>query len=261
MTTKIPLFDLSVEQPEYRLPSKAIRAVINAVTEDHLPIIEVFKSYEGEGLYIGEPRVLARVGGCLVGCLGCDTTNSWDLKTSEVLHVDTVVDRIHSVANNTVQTIAITGGEPSHYANQTAYVSKRLQSLGYKTWLETSGLLVDWHYFSYFDFISLDIKMPYSCAQPNASQIADIVDFSTATDQRHQVKAIVTDQSDLDWLEEYFHPLLVNKRQPLVLTPSAGKDFSVEKLQRINAMILNWLETRRYNVRVIAQQHVLLSYA
>ena len=41
------------------------------------PVMEVFASFQGEGLYAGEPQVLVRLRGCPLRCPWCDTPGSW----------------------------------------------------------------------------------------------------------------------------------------------------------------------------------------
>ncbi len=43
------------------------------------PVLEVFGSIQGEGLYVGEPQVLLRLAGCPFRCRWCDTPGSWDV--------------------------------------------------------------------------------------------------------------------------------------------------------------------------------------
>lgn len=43
------------------------------------PVMEVFASIQGEGLYAGEPQVFLRLRGCPLRCRYCDTPGSWEL--------------------------------------------------------------------------------------------------------------------------------------------------------------------------------------
>lgn len=256
---KIPT--LNVEQPTYNLKSKKILNEIKASQESErtIPILEIFRGFEGEGALIGEPRVLVRVGGCAVACIGCDTPQSWGTASSKAMSIPEILFELDKVQAHKVKTIAITGGEPSHYPTQTAALSKALQERGWNTWLETSGLLINEEYFSYFNYISLDIKMPYSKAEPNAAQIRKIIEYSLNTPQPHQVKAIVSCFEDLVWLEDNFRPLLIQEGHPLIITPGTGNK-ETHPLHKNAAfdLVHDWLKPE-YHVRVIAQQHVLLN--
>lgn len=43
------------------------------------PVMEVFASIQGEGLFVGEPQVFVRLRGCPLRCRWCDTPGSWPL--------------------------------------------------------------------------------------------------------------------------------------------------------------------------------------
>lgn len=47
------------------------------------PLMEVFASIQGEGLYVGEPQVFVRLRGCPLRCRWCDTPGSWKLDGNE----------------------------------------------------------------------------------------------------------------------------------------------------------------------------------
>jgi organic radical activating enzyme len=263
---RIPTVSLNdiVVQPEYKIKSRKIVDAIASVESNQIPIIEIFKSYEGEGLWIGQPPVLARVGGCKVGCVTCDTPHSWGLDDSTVLTIDAVYNQIIDVAGQFIDTIAITGGEPSHYPYQTAKLSTMLQNNGFTTWLETSGLLIDHEYFSFFDQISLDIKTPGSDVHMTQEQILKLIDWVKFDSSIHhkgkfQIKAIIDTAADWAWVERNFYPLLTDRSlPPIVLTPAAGKNYSIEHMRAIGDMLLE--QVKEYNVRFIPQIHVLLKF-
>ncbi|MCB9914292.1 MAG: 7-carboxy-7-deazaguanine synthase QueE [Planctomycetes bacterium] len=46
-------------------------------TLTRVPLVEVFASIQGEGLYLGQPQVFVRLAGCPLRCAWCDTPGSW----------------------------------------------------------------------------------------------------------------------------------------------------------------------------------------
>ncbi len=51
------------------------------------PVMEVFASIQGEGLFVGEPQVFVRLRGCPLRCRWCDTPGSWPLAGTPRLRV------------------------------------------------------------------------------------------------------------------------------------------------------------------------------
>lgn len=72
------------------------------------PIIEIFKSVQGEGRFLGVPVTFIRFAYCNLKCPWCDTRSQLE---SEVLHysVEEIVDRVECA------TVVFTGGEPTLY--------------------------------------------------------------------------------------------------------------------------------------------------
>src|SRR5665213_913652 len=76
-------------------------------------ILEIFRSIQGEGKYVGAPQVFVRLFECNMHCVWCDTPASIgdgkreykEISLSDTLsQVDALYDNAHSVS--------ITGGEP-----------------------------------------------------------------------------------------------------------------------------------------------------
>jgi 7-carboxy-7-deazaguanine synthase len=94
------------------------------------PVLEVFASIQGEGLYVGEPQVLLRLAGCPFRCRWCDTPASWDVPAageerrariagprgrrteSAWASPFVAVTWVADVEGSTPRTVSVTGGEP-----------------------------------------------------------------------------------------------------------------------------------------------------
>lgn len=245
---------------------------IEAVPVDHLPIIEMFYGIEGEGSHIGDPRILLRVGGCRVGCVGCDTPHSWGLKSSAVLPLTFVLESLDKLIDeNNVRRVAITGGEPMHYPEQLKVIAEHLADKGVESWLETSGLFLDLEVFNHFDFISFDVKTPSS--GPAAFTPEGVVQFTEFMEQFGEqltghVKMIVTGQNDVDWIKANFEhwltgklPLKLSVTDPtavslVYITPACGKKSTPDQVR--DRMLLCQKQFQGMQVRIIAQQHAIL---
>ncbi|MEM9800788.1 MAG: 7-carboxy-7-deazaguanine synthase QueE, partial [Planctomycetota bacterium] len=91
------------------------------------PVMEVFASFQGEGLYVGQPQVFLRLAGCPMRCRWCDTPGSWDVRPDARARIDAIEGPaaeervaspfqaalwVASVEPGEPRTVSITGGEP-----------------------------------------------------------------------------------------------------------------------------------------------------
>ena len=122
------------------------------------PIIEIFSSFQGEGLLIGQRQIFVRFAGCNLNCNYCDTNDSKSEKSGKLMTPQQVTDEINRLLTPDCRTISFTGGEPSLYPDFINEVSK-LTDL--KIMLETNGTLPDnIDSIEKLDMVSLDIKLP-----------------------------------------------------------------------------------------------------
>ena len=101
-------------------------------------VIEIFASRQGEGVWTGEPSTFVRLGGCHLHCRFCDTPYAaWTCEPGEIFSIETLLDRIKALRQPHV---VITGGEPLLF-EEMVELTKRLDTLGFKVTVETSGTI------------------------------------------------------------------------------------------------------------------------
>lgn len=122
------------------------------------PIIEIFSSFQGEGLWIGERQIFVRFAGCNLNCNYCDTNDSKSTKSGILMTPQEVLEEINKILTPDCKTISFTGGEPSLYPEFISEVSK---STDLNIMLETNGTLPEnINSIERLDMVSLDIKLP-----------------------------------------------------------------------------------------------------
>ena len=122
------------------------------------PVIEIFSSFQGEGLLIGERQIFVRFAGCNLNCNYCDTNDSKSSESGKLMTPQQVSDEINKLLTPDCRTISFTGGEPSLYPDFINEVSK---DFDLKIMLETNGTLPDnIDLIDKLDIVSLDIKLP-----------------------------------------------------------------------------------------------------
>ena len=121
------------------------------------PIIEIFSSFQGEGLLIGERQIFFLFAGCNLDCNYCDTKNSKSESSGKLMSVEEVCSEIEKIITPDCKTVSFTGGEPSLYPEFISEVSKKLNL---KVMLETNGTLPEnIDLIEKLDIVSLDIKL------------------------------------------------------------------------------------------------------
>lgn len=165
-----------------------------------LPIMEEFYSLQGEGRNTGKAAYFIRVGGCDVGCHWCDVKESWNAELHPLVDVDSVIANAMKMKGRSV---VVTGGEPTLYS--LTYMTSNFKRLGFETFLETSGSEI---ITGMWDWICVS---PKRNSPPIASEIS----------KAHELKVIVSDDSDFEWAEENLP--LVSENCYLYLQPEWSK--------------------------------------
>lgn len=98
-----------------------------------LPLMEAFRTVQGEGAHTGRPSFFMRIGGCDVGCNWCDVKESWDAQK----HPLTSLDELLELPGNQDSIVVITGGEPLMW--DMGPLTEGLRARGFRVHLETSG--------------------------------------------------------------------------------------------------------------------------
>ena len=165
-----------------------------------LPLMEEFYTIQGEGFHTGKAAYFIRLGGCDIGCHWCDVKESWDAE----LHPLTTADQIIKNANQYPgKAVVITGGEPLIY--NLDYLTRGLQKLGIRTFIETSGAY------------PLSGSWDWICLSPKKFK-GPVTEVSQAAGE---LKVIVFNTSDFAWAEE--HAKLVSENCKLYLQPEWSK--------------------------------------
>ena len=100
-----------------------------------LEVQSIFKTLQGEGLFVGVPSVFIRLGGCNLACKFCDT----DFENFKLLNIDKILEEVTNLSNNVIKLVVITGGEP--FRQPIELICNKLVSLGFTVQIETNGTL------------------------------------------------------------------------------------------------------------------------
>jgi len=148
---------------------------------EQLPLMEHFRSIQGEGFHTGLTSYFLRIGGCDVGCHWCDVKESWDASKHPLTDVQTIID----LPAGHDRVAVITGGEPMMWDMNS--LTQGLNDRSIRTHLETSGA----HPHSgSWDWVCLSPKKTMSTL-PVWYSLAD------------ELKVIVHNAHDLPWAQSH----------------------------------------------------------
>jgi 7-carboxy-7-deazaguanine synthase len=126
-------------------------------------VSEIYSTFQGEGLSLGERQIFVRLAGCPWRCRYCDTPASLVRDGHEELSAEDALDRIHHLQEEREhKTVAVTGGEPLAQPEFLAELLPGLRRLGLRTHLETSGTLPAAlaRVIDHCDVVAMDVKLP-----------------------------------------------------------------------------------------------------
>jgi 7-carboxy-7-deazaguanine synthase len=220
-----------------------------------LLINSIYRATEGEGIHIGIPQIFVRFQGCHVGCVNCDTKETWDFDPAFTRSLDEVMEKIEVLSQDIVKRVSITGGDPLHPSHIPSLVEliKELKERRYFINIEAAGTRMVREVFDAVDFISYDFKTPSTTVKTSQELL---LRFIEEYGHKGQVKAVIADKKDFEATYDAFHTLRSHRPDlhvPWCLTPcfEPGEAFPMGRFQQV--VQLN--ESFGLPFRVIGQQH------
>jgi len=207
--------------------------------EKSLKVVEIFRTVEGEGRWVGLPISFIRLEGCNLRCQWCDTTYSYDGKTFKELTIDEILDEIEKIG---LKRVCITGGEPLLSENLPSLIDELLRR-NYKIFIETNGTLWNPELEKYIDklYITCSPKPPYYLV--NKKLLSYISELKFVIDDYIRTEHIIK----IDFLN-------LIKNDIVVLQPESNKPEMVKKALQIQDELLKiGIESR-----IIPQCHKVL---
>lgn len=220
-----------------------------------LNINAIYMATEGEGIHIGTAQIFVRFQGCAVGCINCDSKETWDFidLTRSLESVIEEVEKLSKQKVSPIKRVSITGGDPLHPKNEAGVLAlvKELRRRGYYINIEAAGTRVVDSIFTLVDFISFDFKTPSTHVITNMKVLTN---FIRNYSDKAQIKSVISDKKDYEFTYNAFKEVEnLLEAIPWVLTPcfEPGEQFPGARF----AMIMDLNHTYGAPFRVVGQQH------
>jgi len=251
---------------------------------ENTPIVSVFSSIQGEGLYVGRPHLFIRFAGCNLRCSYCDTPEG--LARPEYCRIETapfsktshkcrnpveIGYLLHTIKRlNTLfphyHAITLTGGEPLLHTAFLKVLLRYLRRLKIPILLETNGALPEQlkEVISLIDIISMDIKMPSDMnrKQDIWKATKEFLKISTRKNINTYIKIVITQSTKSADCQKASGIIAgINKNTQVVLQPVSAvrkviKTPSLDQIIRTHNMFTKQLS----DVRIIPQVHRMMGW-
>lgn len=203
-----------------------------------MKINEIFKSIQGESIYMGIPTLFIRTAGCNLRCTYCDTKYAYN--NGKEVSVDELLNIVESFS---IEYIEITGGEPL-LQKDTPVLIEKLLNKGYKVIVETSGNQ-DISLIKEGAIIVMDLKCP-SSGELKKNDWRNIDKLK----KDDQVKFVIGTRKDYDWAKGIIEKCGLTDRAVVLMS------VVYEKLKP--EALIKWILEDNLRVRFQPQLHKLI---
>ncbi|MBK3333016.1 7-carboxy-7-deazaguanine synthase QueE [Persephonella atlantica] len=205
-----------------------------------IKVVEIFRTVEGEGKWVGLPVSFIRLEGCNLRCEWCDTPYSYDGKSFKEITVDSLIEEVEKFG---LKRVCITGGEP-FLTPQLPELAEKLIKRGYTVLIETNGTL--WNE----DIKKIENKSLYITCSPKPPSyfihpqlLPYITELKFVVDENLKIEHILNDRT-----------VKIIKNDFVVLQPESNRKEMVEKALKIQEELLK----KGWESRIIPQCHKIL---
>lgn len=225
----------------------------NALIMETCLIHSIFKATEGEGVFVGTPQVFVRFQGCSIGCVNCDSMETWSFKEGRQLSVLEVYSEVEKAAEG-LKRVTITGGDPLHPKHTPAVLAlcQKFSEKGFFINIEASGTRFCSDVFDAASYVSFDYKTPSTGVKTSLELVEKLIQEYP---ESYQIKSVVANDRDFEYILVALKSLTEKGYQPpnWVITPCFNFDSEFDPALTQRIYELNYEAGGPF--RVIGQQH------
>lgn len=204
---------------------------------------ELFQTIQGEGFYTGLPAIFVRLQGCDVGCVWCDTKNTWDIDPDKqtslgelsdhsdqsscwaTVSAQDIIDEIKRLGYS-AKLVVITGGEPCMV--DLRELTQLLQANNFVTQIETSGT-----------YPILTDDQTWVTLSPKVAMRGGKVVLQSALERANEIKHPVAREKDIEQLDKLLAQLDSIEDKVICLQPISQKVSATDLCSRV-CIERNW---------------------
>lgn len=243
-------------------------------------LVEVFSSYQGEGIYAGVRQIFIRLAGCNLSCSYCDTPQDGTFQKTyraeifpesrqfNIFNNPASLKNIMDIIKDYIQhqkyhSISVTGGEPLVQVGFLETLLPNLRNFGLFIYLDTNGTMADRlsRIINYIDIVALDIKLP-SCSNINVDWNDVNNSLKIASKKDIFVKVVITNNVDISEVEkvaELVHG--IGRKVDIVLQPVTPTNIGIaEPTSEMMTKLMSICEMRGIKTHIIPQLHKLVGW-
>ena len=217
---------------------------------DHMQIIEIYRSIQGESSFAGIPCIFVRLAACNLRCVWCDS--EYTFTGGKKISVDEVEQEVARLAPAGL--VEITGGEPMLQERELVPLMERLLTRGYTLLLETSGERPLENVPAAVHKI-VDIKCPGS-GEGGTFRLSNLAALTPGD----EVKFVLADRADYEFARDFTRQHgLVDKAAGVLFSPvffkNPGPERDASNCQLDPRKLAEWILADGLNVRLGLQIH------
>ena len=235
---------------------------------NHGYLNEVFSSFQGEGLLVGQPMTFVRFAGCNENCVWCDTKHAKKITNEYLLEIQPGSQRFRKKQNPVSDKqfysiiegfsshwISITGGEPLEQAPFLARVLPKLKNRNIL--LETNGMHPKQYesICEYIDMVSMDFKSPSSNSASFEKNLS-FLNIAIKNNRKIYIKIVLDDKISVMDTKSLINAVSsINKKVPIVMQPVTTDKNTHAISNKVITNIAKEIRTDMKGVFIIPQLH------